>query len=1274
MRRLLLILIILCALLGPGAAAEENLLYNGGFEETEDGLPLGWITDMWANDPGISYLELREEGMDGTLCVLVENVASNDARFIQEVEVLPDTVYRLSGWVRTDGIPEGNAGASISLMNTYASLPAVHDTDGEWVELACYIRTAATHTTLTVAARLGDYSADNTGKAYFDDLALVRVQDASAENIIQLYDYETPLSQSSLPDATEQTPQDIILPLLLLFAVVLVALWILRRRGVPYPQAAIWLVLAVAAAVRLYLMATQPGYPNDMACFHAWSLRMADVGPNAFYAADYFCDYPPGYMYLLWITGIILRLFRLEELDMTARVVVKLLPMLLELGTVYLLWHLGRRRIGQKAALLLAALYALSPAMLIDGAAWGQVDAVLALGLLLTLIFAVRGEWKIALPLYAVSVLIKPQALLVAPLGLAALIVDAVRAREKAGRIVRDAAIGLGISAAIAAVMLLPFVWGEASPLQWIIDQYGQSLGSYNYATLNTANLYYLLGANWVALDTMLGPLSLGAWGTALMVVVIAGTVALYIWRGDRERLPFFCALMFMGLYLLGVKMHERYLFPIFALLLYAYIRRRDWRLLLLFAGFSTTFFINCAVVLRDLHLPTGYGALGMALSIANLLLYGVALWTAIDPHIRPLPQIAQARAGDEGRLETLRGRTGPMFALRGRDWLLMLGLTAIYAVVAFVGLGSSVAPETVWMSTGTQEEVIFDLGDTKSFHILYYGGINHRQHRFSLSFSNDGELWMDEIEQKLAPGDCFRWQYATEAKQTTAEGYIEEWSSTELVCTARYVRLSVSNPAMSVVEFAMRDLDGNVLPVIDTVSIGAREESAVDPALLIDEPQTVPEQPSYYNGTYFDEIYHARTGYEHANGLSTYETTHPPLGKVFIMWGIQLFGMNPFGWRFMGALAGVLMIPAMYLMGKLLFRKTRYALLAAFLMAFDMMHLTQTRIATIDSYAVLFIILMYLCMFCYLKMSFFRDKWRTLIPLGLAGLFMGLGCASKWICMYAGLGLAVLFAWSMLRHFLDWRAGIRAGGEFSERVRKYPTYLLGTLCACIVFFLLIPFAIYYFSYIPYFVYDGGLTFTRFWDAQVSMFSYHANLVDDHAFQSPWYEWPLMLKPMYYFNGSNYAPEGMISTIMCMGNPAVWWVGLAALLYVLWRWLSPHLFGGERDSRPAMILLGFLAQFVPWMLVSRSTFIYHYFGSLPFVMLCIVYAMERIAVRWPRRIHWIQGAYMAVVLGLFIAFYPIGTGVQVSAAWANAVNWLRFLYLPGWQYKGWLYY
>ena len=67
---------------------------------------------------------------------------------------------------------------------------------------------------------------------------------------------------------------------------------------------------------------------------------------------------------------------------------------------------------------------------------------------------------------------------------------------------------------------------------------------------------------------------------------------------------------------------------------------------------------------------------------------------------------------------------------------------------------------------------------------------------------------------------------------------------------------------------------------------------------------------------------------------------------------GIRLFGMTPFGWRFMGTLFGVGMLPLLYVFLKNLFGRTSIATCGTVLLAADFMHLTQTRLATIDTYA----------------------------------------------------------------------------------------------------------------------------------------------------------------------------------------------------------------------------------------------------------------------------------------------------------------------------------
>ena len=75
------------------------------------------------------------------------------------------------------------------------------------------------------------------------------------------------------------------------------------RRNVRRLPAGLLVLLACAAVLRIGLTLVTEGYSTDVACFTAWAQRLADLGPGQFYSPDYFADYPPGYMLVLWVLG-----------------------------------------------------------------------------------------------------------------------------------------------------------------------------------------------------------------------------------------------------------------------------------------------------------------------------------------------------------------------------------------------------------------------------------------------------------------------------------------------------------------------------------------------------------------------------------------------------------------------------------------------------------------------------------------------------------------------------------------------------------------------------------------------------------------------------------------------------------------------------------------------------------------------------------------------------------------------------------------------------------
>ena len=84
----------------------------------------------------------------------------------------------------------------------------------------------------------------------------------------------------------------------------------------------------------------------------------------------------------------------------------------------------------------------------------------------------------------------------------------------------------------------------------------------------------------------------------------------------------------------------------------------------------------------------------------------------------------------------------------------------------------------------------------------------------------------------------------------------------------------------------------------------------------------------------------------------------------------------------------------------------------------------------------------------------------------------------------------------------------------------------------------------------------------------------------------------------------------------------------------------------RRDKKALFILLGYLAQLLPWVLVPRLTFAYHYFPCTLFLTLALGYCFESIESRSGQK--WQLTAFAAASLGLFAAFYPVLSGAVID--------------------------
>jgi dolichyl-phosphate-mannose-protein mannosyltransferase len=290
-----------------------NLLKNGDFESISgEGLPNDWLPDAYLSIYGVSDFEVSD-GQIGR-GITIRNNDANDARFVQTVEVQPNTLYELSGYVRAKALD--GRGANLSVMQVSAVSESLTDTQGNWQKLVIYGRTGSQQHEMTVYARLGGYSADSRGEASFDGLRLVALKEAPPGAFVE--SWEPWNMEAALTDDKPAASPKAFWPWLLVISALYIAYVRFasrssERHALEYPQAlgrpawdkAILLLLALAAVTRMAMAALIPGYGVDIGCFTSWANEMYRVGPTQFYVSESFSDYPPGYMLVLWPLGFV---------------------------------------------------------------------------------------------------------------------------------------------------------------------------------------------------------------------------------------------------------------------------------------------------------------------------------------------------------------------------------------------------------------------------------------------------------------------------------------------------------------------------------------------------------------------------------------------------------------------------------------------------------------------------------------------------------------------------------------------------------------------------------------------------------------------------------------------------------------------------------------------------------------------------------------------------------------------------------------------------------
>ena len=350
-------------------------------------------------------------------------------------------------------------------------------------------------------------------------------------------------------------------------------------------------------------------------------------------------------------------------------------------------------------------------------------------------------------------------------------------------------------------------------------------------------------------------------------------------------------------------------------------------------------------------------------------------------------------------------------------------------------------------------------------------------------------------------------------------------------------------------------------------------------------------------------------------------------------------------GWRWPGVIAGALAAALLVLLARLLTERRDVAALVGVLALLDGAGFVQSRIGMNDVY-----LLALLLGGAAAFVAWLQGRARGALSGGLlllvAGLLLGGALASKWVALYGIFGLGIIwlartapgrllvagglallgaallppalavadgstripnlpFAAVLALLLAATGAAIHRAGGISRRDAT-PRSLLGLLSlpgeATLVFFTLaaVPLGVYIASYLPWAALGNqlitgwpiGNTGQTLTDLTASMYRYHDTLRVAHAASSPWWAWPLDLKPVWFFQSSFTAGgSALTAAVYDGGNVLSRILSIGGAL-----WLAVEAWRRRSWGLASVLVLG-LALWLPWARIDRAAFQYHYYPT-----------------------------------------------------------------------------
>jgi dolichyl-phosphate-mannose--protein O-mannosyl transferase len=392
---------------------------------------------------------------------------------------------------------------------------------------------------------------------------------------------------------------------------------------------------------------------------------------------------------------------------------------------------------------------------------------------------------------------------------------------------------------------------------------------------------------------------------------------------------------------------------------------------------------------------------------------------------------------------------------------------------------------------------------------------------------------------------------------------------------------------------------------------------------------------------TVFDEVYFPKMASQYLAGEAFFDI-HPPLGKLIIAFGEFIFGNNPIGWRIMPLLAGIGLLPAGYWAMRQLFgdeNGKRAGLIAALLFAIDGLLIVYSRTGLMDGFILLFGILS--IGFCWQFIHQREAGDRGAVAMLLTGMFAGLAFAVKWI----GIGFLPLVAGTVLIVML----------VHKKRSIDFTDFQLWFMS-----FVIAPAILYTVPFLANWQTDFWSQFAL-WHQQ--SWDYNVGLDATHPYSSKWWSWPFLVRPIWFYYQGN---GGNVIGVDGIGNPLEWWASTLAVVYTILAVVYSFLTWSRQENQiltrkqlwPVLFLLaGWGAFFLPWAVIGRVLFLYHYLTSYVFALLLMAFWL---GAAWRETYNWIfVGLALTAMVISGGLFAPIWIAYPIPQEYFNWLMWFK---------------